>query len=283
MVPINCWHEAAVIPGKIYTNSLNLYSAYNGGSRRITNNIDYLDIHPSCFAVWVPHNSGLVGCRMELHCMLQEQWAPRQHKWVTTTNMDKAIIIDGKQFIHNVMDILVLIWRDSRVTTNTQGANTFRHLWYQSHGLYLHAGMCDMCQHLKNCRHQGRCRHVPTPVILIIWTFFIWKLAYAGMCQHLKTCWHLGKCRHVPTHLGADTCRNLWYQSYGLNLDAGMCWHVSAPEKVPTHGSTSQFPNKKSTWLSTLMVPHMPAHVGTFPGVSTIPGADICQYIPASN
>ena len=35
-------------------------------------------------------------------------------------------------------------------------------------------------------------------------------------------------CRHVPTPVGADTCRHLWYQSYGLNLDTERCRHVLA-------------------------------------------------------
>ena len=63
---------------------------------------------------------------------------------------------------------------------------------------------------------------------------FIWMLICVDMCQHLK---NTDTCRHVPTHLGADTCRHLWYSSYGLcYLQTGMCWHVSAPKKVPTPG-----------------------------------------------
>ena len=64
----------------------------------------------------------------------------------------------------------------------------------------------------------------------------------ASMCQHLERCQHLGRCWHMTTHLGANTCDTnhvptpVIYQSYGLNLDAGMCWHVSAPEKVPAPG-----------------------------------------------
>ena len=122
--------DGAVIPGKLYTNSLNLYSAYNGGSKRITNNMEYLDIHPSCFAVWVPHNSGL---GMDLpDGAVQGGWLSDGTPLYVTramgtsstqmgyydSNMDKAIIIDGKQFIHNVMDILVLIWRDYLMSKN---------------------------------------------------------------------------------------------------------------------------------------------------------------------
>ena len=39
------------------------------------------------------------------------------------------------------------------------------------------------------------CRHVPTPVILIIWTFFMWKLGCAGMYHHMYH--HMKGCRHL--------------------------------------------------------------------------------------
>ena len=113
--------DDAVIPGKLYTRNLKLYSAYNGGSRRITNNIEYLDIHPSCFVVWVPHISGL---GMDLpDGAVQGGWLSDgtplyvaramgirfTHMGYYDSNMDKAIVIDGTQLIHNEMDILVLI------------------------------------------------------------------------------------------------------------------------------------------------------------------------------
>ena len=81
----------------------------------------------------------------------------------------------------------------------------------------------------------------------------------AGMCWHVSApgkCRQLRRCRHLPTHIGADTCRHLWYRSYGLWC-AGMCRtcrHVSAPSQVSapfqvlTYASTSQLPNKKSPY-----------------------------------
>ena len=51
--------NSGVIPGKIYTDIMQLYSIYGGQSVRITNNIEYLDINPSCYGVWVPYTSGL--------------------------------------------------------------------------------------------------------------------------------------------------------------------------------------------------------------------------------
>ena len=126
-----------------------------------------------------------------------------------------------------------------------------------------------MCHHLKKRRHLERCRHVPTSLILIIWTFFIWMLC-TDMCKHLKRCRHLGMCRHVkvPTSViliiwtfsfanwNVLACVSTWKSAdtwKGADipdtnhmdffyLDADMYWHVSAPEKVPTPGNVPTRP-----------------------------------------
>ena len=85
------------------------------------------------------------------------------------------------------------------------GADTCRHLWYQSYELYLDTGMCWQMP------APGK---VPTPRKVP---------TRAGMCQHIKVP------AQVSTHLRADTCRHvLTYECY---LEGGMCWHVSAPRR----------------------------------------------------
>ena len=85
------------------------------------------------------------------------------------------------------------------------GADTCRHLWYQSYELYLDTGMCWQMP------APGK---VPTPRKVP---------TRAGMCQEIKVP------AQVSTHLPADTCQHvLTYECY---LEAGMCWHVSAPRR----------------------------------------------------
>ena len=172
-----------------------------------------------------------------------------------------------------------------------------QHLRYQSYGLYLETGICRHVSasgkvptpgKVPTCA--GTCWHIQVPTCANTYDtnymVFIWMLecVHIDMCQHLKRCRHLGRCWHVPTNLGADTCRNLWYQSYGLYLNAecvdmcphlkrcphmltlviliiwtfyledGMCWHVSAPWKVPT-------PGKLLTRADTSRCRHMPTSV----------------------
>ena len=136
-----------------------------------------------------------------------------------------------------------------------------------------------MCRHVLAhadiCADTCRCRHVPTSVILIIWTFLFanwdvlacvstWKSgkvptrADTSRCRHVPTsliliiwtflfgCWYVLTC--VSTWKGADTwegadtsrCRHVPTSViliiWTFYLDADMCWHVSAPEKVQTPG-----------------------------------------------
>ena len=49
--------DQAVIPGKLLAGRLELISVYNGDNPWITDNIEYLDIHPSCFGVWTYYDS----------------------------------------------------------------------------------------------------------------------------------------------------------------------------------------------------------------------------------
>ena len=116
--------EAAVIPGKLYTNILSLWSVYDGQIRQITNNTEYLDIHPSCFAVWVLYNSGL-GMDLPDGAVKGGWLSDGTPLYVARVmgirgtslgyynpSMDKGIIGDGGQIIRDVMEILVLMWRN---------------------------------------------------------------------------------------------------------------------------------------------------------------------------
>ena len=112
----------AVIPGKLYTSNLQLWSVYDSEIRLITNNIEYLDINPSCFGMWVPFKSGL-GMGLP-DGAIQGGWLPdgtplyvARVMGIKGTSigyynptMDKGIITDGGQIIRDVMDILVLMW-----------------------------------------------------------------------------------------------------------------------------------------------------------------------------
>ena len=91
------------------------------------------------------------------------------------------------------------------------GADTCRHPWYQSYGLfYLQAGMCWHVSVPEKVPTPGkvstradtsRCRHVPSRADTCDANHikFIWMLICADMCQHLKKCRHLGRCRHIKS------------------------------------------------------------------------------------
>ena len=104
----------------------------------------------------------------------------------------------------------------------------------------------DMCQHLKRCRNLGMCRHVkvPTPVILIIWTFLFanWdELACVKTWKSADT-WEgtdTPRIRHVPTSLILIIWTFLfgcWYVLTHQHLKRcrhlGMCRHVKVPTPV---------------------------------------------------
>ena len=91
------------------------------------------------------------------------------------------------------------------------GADTCRHLWYQSYELYLDTGRC---RHLERCRHvlacvntsrcRHRCRHIYVPTRADIWMLFgSW---------HMLTCVSTSKVptpEKVPTHADTSRCRHV--------------------------------------------------------------------------
>ena len=95
------------------------------------------------------------------------------------------------------------------------GADTCRHLWYQSYQLYLDTGMCwqmpapgNVPTPRKVPTRAGMCQHIKVPAQVsthlradTCWHMnVIWKLGCADMYQHLEG---------ADTWEGADTCRHL--------------------------------------------------------------------------
>ena len=116
--------NSEVIPGKIYAHNLELWSVYNGQAGRITKNIEYLYIHPSCFGVWLPYISGL-GVDLPAGAVQGDMLASGTPLYVAkvsnTINLgtsfgyyepdvDLAIITDLGKVTSTEMSILVLIW-----------------------------------------------------------------------------------------------------------------------------------------------------------------------------
>ena len=155
------------------------------------------------------------------------------------------------------------------------GADTCRHLCYQSYELYLDTGMCwhlERCRHVlacvntSRCRH--RCRHIYVPTHADIWMLFgSWDVLTCVSTSKVPTP------EKVPTRANTSRCRHLCYQSYELYLDTGMCWQMPAPGKVPTPRKVPtragmcqhiKVPAQVSTHLFTIwLVSGMSARVGT--------------------
>ena len=116
--------NGGVIPGKLYTHTLQLWSVYGDLARQITNNIEYLNIHPACFGVWVPHTSGLgldlpagavQGGVLTSGTPLYIARAPNNIEPGTSLgyydpDVDLAVITVGGKRTRTQMDILVLMW-----------------------------------------------------------------------------------------------------------------------------------------------------------------------------
>ena len=128
-------------------------------------------------------------------------------------------------------------------------------------------GCAGMCQHLKKCRHLGRCRHVPTrqgadtcwhvptSVIVIIWTFVFanwdvlacvstWKVPTPGK---VPTRAGMSRYQHVPISLILIIWTFLfgcWYiltcVSTWKGADTWECADTSRHVMVPTRADTCQ-------------------------------------------
>ena len=113
-----------VIPGKLYASIHELWSVYNGQAKRITNNVEYLDIHPSCFGVWVPYSSdvgmdlpagaiqgGVLMSGTPLYvAKASNNVRPGTSLGYYDPNIERAIHSDGGKVTSTQMDILVLVW-----------------------------------------------------------------------------------------------------------------------------------------------------------------------------
>ena len=112
----------AVIPGKLNINSHVLWSVFNYSPQRITNDITYLDIHPSCTGVWIPYVSGSGieipggavqgGSLTDGHPVyIAKIGSPRLHFGYYDPEDGNAVYANnGNKIIKTEMDILVLLW-----------------------------------------------------------------------------------------------------------------------------------------------------------------------------
>ena len=147
----------------------------------------------------------------------------------------------------------------------------------------------------------SRCRHVPTSLILIIWTFLFgcwYELTCVNTWKGANTWECADTCRHMPTSL----ILIIWTFLFA-NWDViRMCWHVSAPEKVPTpwkvptHAGTSRcwhVPTRADIpdtdhmdffYLDADMYWHVsaPEKVPTHGNVPTRADTSRCRHVPTS-
>ena len=145
----------AVIPGKLFAPVNVLWSVHNGQVKRITNNVEYLDIHPSCFGVWVPYISDLgmdlptgavQGGVTKSGTPLYVARASNSIRSGTSLgyynpHIERAIHTDGTKVTSTRMDILVLVWTIWVITNIVVSSVTFSRqlnenstVEYTSHG-----------------------------------------------------------------------------------------------------------------------------------------------------
>ena len=94
----------------------------------------------------------------------------------------------------------------------------------------------------------SRCRHVPTSLILIIWTF----------CLQSGMCWHVSAPEKVPTPGKVPT-----------RADTSRCWHVPTRADIP---DTNHMDFLFANW-------DVLACLSTWKGADTWEGADTCRHV----
>ena len=116
---------AATVIGKMYKDNLQLWTAYEGQGKRVTNNIEYFGIHPTCFGRWVSFESGMGG---ELPsgtvkggaltdgtplyvAKAQHPNGDRASLGYYHPRLDAAVIAVGGEEIREEMEILIVSWK----------------------------------------------------------------------------------------------------------------------------------------------------------------------------
>ena len=106
----------------MYTNNFQLWTAYEGKGKRITNNIEYFNIHPTRFGRWVTSRSGLgkdlpsgavKGGTLADETPLYVAKAQHQNDEQASlgyynAQLKKAVITVGGEEIHEEKEILVV-------------------------------------------------------------------------------------------------------------------------------------------------------------------------------
>ena len=119
----------------------------------------------------------------------------------------------------------VLICADMCQHVPSRAASLIRTLWSISSYWHVSAHL-DMptCADVPTCADM--CRHVPTCTITIgIFDTnplgLICMLACVSTFGHANMCWYVPTCADMKHHF-----RHLWYQTFGIYLQAGMCQHM---------------------------------------------------------
>ena len=113
---------SAVVIGKLYRKTLQLWTVYEGNGKRITNKIEYFDIHPTCFGRWVTFRGGLgrdlpsgavkggtLTNGIPLYVVkAQHQGGDHASLGYYNSELDRAVITVGGEEIHEEMEILVV-------------------------------------------------------------------------------------------------------------------------------------------------------------------------------
>ena len=115
----------ATVIGKMYKNSLNLWTAYEGQGMTVTDSIEYFEIHPTCFGRWVNFESGMGG---ELPSgavkggaltdgtplyVAKARHSSDDHASLGYYHprLDRAVIAVGGEELREEMDILIVSWK----------------------------------------------------------------------------------------------------------------------------------------------------------------------------
>ena len=150
----------AKVVGKLYKNTLKLWTAYEGQGRRVTNNIEYFEIHPTCFGRWVSFENGMGG---ELPsgavkggaladgtplyvAKAQHQNGDRASLGYYHPRLDAALITVGGEEIREEMEILIVSWKPVYDKINKQMNKTDIYVcqWWRS--ILIYRPVMDLCE-----------------------------------------------------------------------------------------------------------------------------------------
>ena len=115
----------ATVIGKLHKNTIKPWTAYEGQGRRVTNNIEYFEIHPTYFGRWVSFESGIGGespsgavkggaladGTLLYVAKAQHPNGDRASLGYYHPRLDGAVITVGGEEIREEMEILIVGWK----------------------------------------------------------------------------------------------------------------------------------------------------------------------------